>query len=64
LRKREKYTVAALLHEYRILREVILNDTHQNLLSLNLSELFTDLAVLSGTLDELVELSVSAFLTE
>lgn len=62
LRKEQRYTVPDILFESRELRQVVLNVIHTNLLLLNLSYVFTDLAALSATLDELAEESVKAFL--
>lgn len=62
LRKSQGFSVPEVLYEARILRQVILGLIHAHLMSLNLSSLFTDIAVVSGTLDELVEISVRALL--
>lgn len=64
LRKHQGFSVPEVLHETRILRQVILSMIRAQLLSLNLSSLFTDIAVVSATLDELLENSIHAFLAD
>jgi YesN/AraC family two-component response regulator len=62
LRKAQEYSVNDLLFETRILRQVVLKVVHTNLMSLNLSYVFSDLVVVSATIDELVEAAVTGFM--
>jgi len=62
LRKAQGFTIPEIMCESRELRRVLLNLVHANLLVLNLSYIFTDLAVMSVTIDDLAQTSVSAYL--
>lgn len=64
LRRAQGFSIPQVLHETRILRQVILSLIHVQLLALNLSALFMDIAVVSSTLDELLEVSVTSFLEQ
>jgi len=48
--------------ESRILRLVVLNVVHEHLIELNLSNVFSDLLMMSDTLDDMAMESTKAFL--
>lgn len=62
LRRAQVFEAVFLLRESTALRQTVLSVIHHGLMVLNLSYLFVDLAVMSESLDEQVEASMSAFL--
>jgi len=64
LRKRQKLNPGFLLNEGTILREKILARIHQNMLSVDLSSLFVELAILSDSLDDQLKIALDAWLGE
>jgi DNA-binding response OmpR family regulator len=62
LRARQGYTIPDLMTESRILRLVVLNVVHEHLIELNLSNVFSDLLMMSDTLDDMAMESTKAFL--
>jgi YesN/AraC family two-component response regulator len=61
-RLRQGLTIPLMLEETRILREVIYLVIHQHLLSVDISQVFTDMVLIGGTIDEQVRASVEAYL--
>ena len=62
VRLRQGLTIPFMLQETCILREVIYRSIHQHLLSVDISRVFTDMVVISTTLDEQSRTSVEAYL--
>jgi ActR/RegA family two-component response regulator len=61
LRKRQNVNAIFLLNESTAVREAVLATIHQNMLSLDLSSLFVDLAVMSDSLDDQLKISMEAW---
>jgi hypothetical protein len=64
LRRRQGFSAVFLLQESTAIRQVILQVIHHNLMVLNLSYLFIDLAVMSDSLDDQLEVAMTSFLQE
>ncbi|HEX6880871.1 MAG TPA: hypothetical protein VF135_10940, partial [Terriglobales bacterium] len=62
LRVTEGYSILDMMIEARLLRLTVLNIVHSHLIELNLSNVFTDLFIMSDTLDEMLHISTEAFL--
>lgn len=62
LRRDQHFNALFLLNESTAIRQEVLQVVHHNLMALNLSYLFADLAVMSESLDEQLEISMQAFL--
>ncbi len=63
-RKREKLSPTFLLNESTVLREAVLGAIHGNMLSLDLSSLFIELAIVSDSLDDQLKIAMEAWLAE
>jgi DNA-binding response OmpR family regulator len=61
-RRRQNFSALFLLQESTAIRQVVLKAIHHSLMVLNLSYLFIDLAAMSASLDEQLEVSMAAFL--
>jgi DNA-binding response OmpR family regulator len=61
LRFKQGFDIAFVLGESAILRQQILRAVHQNLLVVNISSLFLDIAQMNSSLDAQVQLSVSEY---
>jgi DNA-binding response OmpR family regulator len=62
LRRQQGFSAVFLLQESTATRREVLTVIHHNLIVLNLSYLFTDLAVMSDSLDDQMEVALAAFL--
>ncbi len=62
LRATEGYSIPDIMIEARLLRLTVLNIVHSHLIELNLSNVFTDLFIMSDTLDEMLHISTDSFL--
>lgn len=64
LRRAQQFPVTFVLREVTAVRKQVLSIIHRNLMSLNLSYLFSDLTAVSNSLDDQLEVSMEAFLSE
>jgi len=61
-RAQQHFSATFILQEITAIRQVILNTIHHNLMVMNLSSLFVDLAVMSESLDQQLSAAMNAFL--
>lgn len=63
-RKEQQFSPTFLLNESTALRESILGVIHHNMLAVDLSSLFLELAVMSDSLDDQLKIAMQAYLEE
>jgi YesN/AraC family two-component response regulator len=62
IRLQQRLTIPQMLEETRVLREVIYLCIHKHMLSVDISQVFTDMVLISGRLDEHARAAIEAYI--